>query len=301
MVWVLGILLAATVITLVLAFVRRPEKSRSAELRKRYAIDEASALRIPLAEPQDKTPSPSPLAEIPADGSGGSSRTGVSNWLADRAREAAPLDPRPPKSGVGGTIVTTPEGETVVTTPPFALRHQVLSSRLGRFVNGLGKRLPAWMVACPRVRLEALVIPTPPDGRDADDWSQWRRRVRLRAVDVVVCDRRTWKPVLAIMLKPAGRFGRSDGTNGQLTALTVGGGRDRMIDEVLTHVGLTLVHASGRIADDWPLISPYIEQAILRSPTDEEMFAADQTRSRPEPDAAVNLLKMDADKGWLLE
>lgn len=314
MVWILGILVAAIVATLVFAAVRRPEKSRAAELRKRYSIEPGDAARIPLAADKPPAPPPTPIAEIPFVGHGHSGSTGTpifererttartvsSNWLGDRAREDEPLPA--PGPAIGGRIVRTADGETVITTPPFALREQMVSSRLGRFVNGLNKRLPVWMIACPRVRLETLVTPTPPDGRDADDWGQWRRRVRLRAVDVVVCDRRNWKPVLAIMLKPATRFGRSDGTNGTVTALSIGGGRDQLIDEVLTHVGLTLVHASGKLTDDWRLIAPYVEQAILKSASEEDLLAAtEEARDRPDPDAAVKLLKLDGEKGWLLE
>lgn len=306
MVWVLGLLIAAIVVTLVLVFVRRPEKARSAEVRKRYALEVDGAKRIPLAADRPSAPPAAPLAEIDARGvhaGGDASRTGAANWLVDLVREdPSPLPPiRPPASGIGGQIVRTPDGEAVITTPPFALRTQMLTTRLGRFINRLSGRLPAWMIACPRVRLDSLVTPTPPDGRDPDDWSQWRRRVRLRAVDVVICDRRSWRPILAITLQPVGRFGRGDSSNGRLAALAIGGGRDRMIDEVLAHVGLPLVVATGHMAEDWKLIAPYVEQAILRGVSEEEIVAADDARARPDPDAAVNLLRMDADKGWLLE
>lgn len=303
MVWVLGILLVLIVAALVYGFSGSARREKSDALRRRYAIDETNAPRIPLAAEAPPPPPPVPdFDSIPfTDGEPGPARTVSSNWLGDLARDQPPATPAT-NGVIGGRIVQTADGESIITTPPFALRPQMASNRLGRFVNGLSKRLPAWIIACPRVRLEALVTPTPPDGRDPEDWSQWRRRVRVRAVDVVLCDRRTWKPVLAIMLKPASRLSRNSGTNGTVTALTFGGGQDRMIDEVLLHVGLDLVHASGRIAEDWPLIQPYVDQSILKTPADEDLLlATEDTLARPDPDAAVNLLRMDGEKGWLLE
>lgn len=304
MIWVLGILIVCTVAALVYGLTSGRGREKREDLRRRYAIDESDARRIPLAEAaQQATPASSDQGDLIFGGAEpGPARTVSSNWLGDLAREE-PLAPAPPPiAPVVGRIVQTPDGETVLTTPPFALRPQMVTNRLGRFVNGLSKRLPAWVVACPRVRLESLVTPTPPDGRDPEDWSQWRRRVRVRAVDVVLCDRRTWKPLLAIMLKPSNRAGRNSGTNGTVAALAIAGGQDRMIEEVLGHVGLTMVHVSGKIADDWPLIQPYVDESILKSGSDEDiMTPVSDSTLRPDPDAAVKLLRMDGEKGWLLE
>lgn len=307
--WVLGILVAAIVAMLVYAATRRPEEKHASEVRKRYAISLSDGPRIPLAEEKPSAPTvpEDNGAAFPLDDDRTTPRTVTSNWLGDLARPGddstagGVIQPEPP--AVGGRIVQTPDGEAVITTPPFALRPQMLSNRLGRYTNAVNKRLPAWMIACPRVRLESLVTPTPPDGRDADDWGQWRRRVRLRAVDLVVCDRRTWRPILAIMLNPATRASRrADGANGTATALTFGGGRDSMIDEVLAHVGLTLIHGSGKLADDWPMIEPYLGEAILRSHGEEDLLlATEDPHGRPDPDAAVSLLKLDGDEGWALQ
>ena len=44
------------------------------------------------------------------------------------------------------------------------------------------------------------------------------------------------------------------------------------------------------------------EQAILKTPNEEDlMLATEDTHGRPDPAAAVKLLRMDDDKGWLLE
>jgi hypothetical protein len=301
--WILGILALAIVAAVVAAAISKPAAKETAERRRRYALDAEGAERIPLAPERTAEAPPAvpaengmpifaPLAEEPVR----------SNRLIDLAREEPEI---PSGNGpvIGGTLVQTPDGEMILTTPPFALRPQLFSRRVGRYFNGLSRRLPAWVVACPRMRLEALVTPTPPDGRDPDDWAQWRRRVRMRAVDIVICDRRTWKPLVAIMLepRPGGRFQRRGGTGGTSTALVLGGGQDRMIDEVLGHVGLPLIRGSGELAADWPLIAPYVDEAILRTRTEEEVLdATDAANERPDPEAAVNLLRLDEDKGWLL-
>lgn len=80
--------------------------------------------------------------------------------------------------------------------------------------------------------------------------------------------------------------------------MQIGGGKDRIFDEVLNAVGLPLIRGTGRFADDWAMIRPYIENAILPAPSEDEL--ADEAR-RARPDGAVSLLRMDDNKGWLLE
>jgi hypothetical protein len=165
---------------------------------------------------------------------------------------------------------------------------------VGRFVNGLSRRLPAWVIVCPRVRLDTLIVPTKPkiagEG-DAADWRDWRRRVRVRALDLVLCDRRTWRPLVAVLFD----------LRKIVDARAIAGGQDRMIDEVLNHVGLPLLHLTGDIVADWPLIQPYVEESILHHLTDEELLDA-SNRARPiDGDGAVTLLRMDQEKGWVLE
>jgi hypothetical protein len=291
----------------IVAVVGRPSKARAAERRRRYALDAPEQGRIPLAPP--RTPQPAAPPDE-ADVVGFTPKPAPSARLFDARPEAGfpggpERDDEPPAAAVTGRLVMTPDGEEIITTPPFALRPQMLGRRLGRYCNGLSRRLPAWVVACPRVRLESLVTPTPPDGRDPEDWTRWRRRVRMRAVDIVICDRRTWRPLVAVMLEPpaGGRFGRRGSANGTATALLIAGGQDRMIDEVLGHVGLPLVRGSGDLSQDWAVLEPYVDEAILRSVGDDEYLAATDAANstRLDPDAAVNLLKMDGDEGWALE
>jgi hypothetical protein len=87
----------------------------------------------------------------------------------------------------------------------------------------------------------------------------------------------------------------------EIDARAVGGGRDRMTDEVLNHVGLPLLHLTGDIVADWPMIQPYVEESILRHITDEELLDGSNRASPVAGDGAVTLLRMDQEKGWVLE
>lgn len=298
--WIFGILVLAIMAAIVVAVVVRPEKRRAADRRRRYTLEANGTQRIPLAPERERASSNGELAAESSD-----RPAFAGNRLIDHVRESGePIGAEAEDPVVTARLVQTPDGEELLTAPPFALRPHLLGRRLGRYCNGLARRLPVWLVACPRVRLDALVTPTPPDGRDPDDWARWRSRVRVRAVDLVIADRRTWHPVLVIMLEPApgAKFSRSGTAGGTSSALVLARGQDRMIDEVLAHVGLPLVRGSGELAADWPVIEPYINETILKTVSEEDLLAADHAASpRPDPEAAVKLLKMDADGGWLLD
>lgn len=290
------------VITIVVVLTRRPAEARRAEAerRRRYALLESSeridvapegvaanpAAKVPLSTTEQfelgtflgREPPPAPSH---SDGS-----TVIETALQSPSNTKLPAAPP-----VMGRLVMTPDGEQLLTQPPFALREVMFNKRIGRFVNLLSRRLPAWIIACPKVRLDSVVFPTSPAGRSAQDFREWRRRVRWRSIDIVLCDRRTFKPVLAIL------FYQKPDTQ----ARTIGGGEDRIIDEVLQTVGLPLVRLTGSFQADWPLIAPYVEQAILPSKSDDELFESAQTSQRVTPNVAVNLLKLDENKGWLLE
>lgn len=249
------------------------------ERRKRYAIQETSE-RIPIAPERTAAVPTAAITEVAPP----------VRAVAERRELVRDEDGEPP-ARVGGRMVNTPEGEMILTTPPFVLREAIFGNLVGRFVNGLYRRVPAWVIVCPRVRMDTLVVPTPPDGRDPTDWREWRKRVRLRSLDLVLCDRRTWRPLVAVMFD-------ARPTN----ARAVGCGRDRMTDEVLAHVGLPLLHLTGDIVADWPLIQPYVEQSILRHVGEEEVMEATMQRESPvDADSAGTLLRLDSEKGWVLE
>lgn len=289
--WILGILLVGIVVVVVIALTAGSPAARARrERRKRYQLEDSDDRINIRPDRATETTVPPAVAEIPA--------ASVPNSPAP-VPAAQPIaetqDARPAKKPLG-RLVMTPDGESILTTPPFELRESIFTRRAGRYVSSLYRRLPPWVVICPKVRLDSLLTPTSPDGRDADDWRTWRHRVRLRAIDFVLCDRRTWKPLLAVIIQ--GAPGASVEAASGADAMQIGGGKDRIFDEVLNAVGLPLIRGTGRFADDWAMIRPYIENAILPAPSEDDL--ADEAR-RARPDGAVSLLRMDDNKGWLLE
>lgn len=268
--FILGVLIAAIAVAVAVRS-KSADKKAVEDRRRRFAIQDTGE-RVPLAPERQQT------AAVPVTDEGS---------LPIPAARAIPSAP----PAVSGRIVHTPDGEMMLTTPPFVLREALFTSRTGRFVNHLSRRVPAWVMICPRVRLDSLLTPTKPDGRDPADWRDWRRRVRVRSVDLVLCDRRAWKPLVAVLLV----------SKGGVDARKVAGGSDRMIDEVLAAAGLPLLRLTGDFEKDWPLIKPYVEESILPHMTDEEALEASMQTERISGDAAVELLRLDQEKGWMLE
>lgn len=225
-------------------------RGRREALRRRFEIRDTGE-RVPLAA----------AAEADSVAPPGSPMGAAGEAAPDFDRRADGEAVAWPTTTVQGRMVVTPEGEMILTEPPFVLREALLNRREAAYAEaireGIRRAGAAGLVVCPKVRLESLVTPTPPDGRDAADWRAWRRRVRVRAVDLVVVDVRGggWRPVVAVEVdRPA-------------TATRVGGGVDRMVDEVLGRVGLPLVRCTGDPASDWEMIEPYIGG---RAPANEE-------------------------------
>lgn len=269
--WILGILVVLTIAVAVAVFVSRPGAKAAADRRRRYVLED-SGQRVPLAG--DTPASQSPIFEDPA---------GVT------------ITPPPPRlihdPGTLGRVVQTADGEMLLTSPPFSLRPNLFNQRQARFCSALIRRLPAWAIVCPKVRLDTVLTPTRPDGRDPADWREWRRRIRSRSIDLLVCDRRTWRPVLAIIFS----------ARAPSAAITIAGGEDKMIDEVLRVAGLAMVRVRGDLKEDWPIIAPHVEALILPPISDDQIFDAADRLMRVDQDAAVRLLKKEGDEGWLLE
>ncbi len=298
--WVIITIIALMLIgSVAIVVVSRREDIKREERQRRFELQDSDD-RVPLVGLTDHTPRNRPLTEETANFIS-LAPSGTANHLADTG-----IDPDPPapivvtsdesngSTGQLGRLVNTIDGETILTTPPFALRPAVFSKRHGRYAASLMKRIPPWLVIAPRVRLDTLLTPTPPDGRDAEDWRNWRRRVRLRSIDLVLCDRRSWQPMLAIL------FERHDGHESRATEIA--GGRDRMTDEVLAHVGLPFVRATGRFKHDWHAIRPYVEQAMLPSTLDVGLDDDDSLGGTGwDASAVVNLLHADDEHGWRLE
>lgn len=152
--------------------------------------------------------------------------------------------------------VMTPDGPMILTRPPFKLRRSIMSHREREYARSIAVRMPSGFVMCPQVRLDALLTPTAPKDRPIDDWRNWRRRVRLRAVDFVICRMEDWSPVLALEVEPRERS-------------TAAETRDKMIDETLAEVGLTLIRCSGEPEKDWAMIKPYLTEPVAPDALDD--------------------------------
>lgn len=228
-------------------------RQREREDRRRRFVVENTDERLALNP--EHTPAPS-------SGSGETSA-----WLGAAATgEVTRIEP-----GVTGRLVETPVGERIMTTPPFGLRESLLGVRGTRYFRSLSRHVPAWVVVCPKVRMDSIVSPKNPVKamvRDALDWATWRRRVRLRSVDFLLCDSRTFRPLLAIVITRTGT------ANGVRSMFAVGGGQDRIPDEVFQAVGLPMVRVSGVFRKDWSMIRPYVDQAILPSVSEDAIDAA---------------------------
>lgn len=158
-----------------------------------------------------------------------------------------------PSEHVESRTVMTPDGPLALTRPPFKLRKSILTLREREYAASIAVRMPGGFVMCPQVRLDALLTPTSPKGRPIDDWRNWRRRVRLRAVDFVICRMGDWSPVVALEIEPRER---------KATAET----RDRMTDEALHEAGLALIRCSGDPDQDWAMIEPYLTDPVASGP-----------------------------------
>jgi len=163
--------------------------------------------------------------------------------------------------GWGARTVQTPDGPMVLTTPPFRLRKSIMNYRERAYARAVSVMLPSGYVMCPQVRLESILTPMHPDGRPVEDFRNWRRRVRMRTVDFVICRLPEWAPVVAVEIekeKSAKAFAR-----------------DRMIDETLAEAGLPLIRCSGTPQEDWPMIKPYLKPVAPRHGAKAEGEAGD--------------------------
>lgn len=305
------------------------QRARLTQRRREQLTDTPE--RIALAKPSDSSPVPAPLggsgAPLSTDplvstitGTLSISPVGQRFELADPGAGASIRLIAPPtlagsqlgvpEGGGGGgggpfpgaRFVKTPDGEAMMTAPPFKAKPALFNRRQATYARALLGRLPPWVVLCPKTRMDALVSPTPPDGRDPQDWRTWRTRVRWRAVDLLLCDRRTWRPVLAVIFDHP--HASADASPSSSPSRRVGGGRDRIIDEVLHAVGIPFVRATGDFLADWAAIEPYVSEAILRSGLVDEAFdkeLAELEEMRRLGDSAVNLMAIDGDDGFALQ
>lgn len=283
---ILGLMVVASIVVIV---VTRRDEARREKRRQRFEITDTGQ-RLPLAAERPPASPPKPVEEIAAFVATEPLREPDEELARTRA-ERSVAEEEPSTSPVG-RFVHTPDGESLLTTPPFKRRDAIFSRRHGKYALSLIRRLPPWLSVCPKVRLDTLVSPTTPDGRDPEDWREWRRRVRVRSVDLLLVDQRTWEPLLAILLE----------RDHPAAASTVGAGRDHIVDEVLTAVGIPMIRATGSLRDDWPAIRPYVEQAMLPTTEDADREPSALAGGNAwDASAVVKLLRMDDDRGGLLE
>jgi hypothetical protein len=169
----------------------------------------------------------------------------VEQWTVDQMRTL--LDEGDAAKADWPRRVMTPNGPMDLTPPPFKLRGSIMSWRERAYARAITARMPSGYVLCPQLRLDTLLVPVKPGERPADDWRTWRQRVRVRAIDFVVCRLPDWAPILAIEVDLAGNSATNDT-------------KDKMTIETLAEVGLPLVRCSGSPEKDWPMIEPYVPE-----------------------------------------
>lgn len=265
-VWVIagGVLIAAAVAASVTATVRSSARARRDRRAAALALT-GDQPRLPIREGLWRDDPAAPVREEP---------TAEANPAGRRDRATSPHDPanneplRPPSQwspdevewlmadtmpgNYGARTVMTPDGPMFLTTPPFRLRRSVLTHRERAYARALSVMIPSGYVLCPQVRLEGLVTPTHPDGRAVEDFRNWRRRVRLRAIDFVICRVPDWSPIVALEVESPEKTVKPFQ-------------RDRLIDETLAEVGLPLIRCSGTPREDWALIKPYLKPQPARA------------------------------------
>jgi hypothetical protein len=252
--WVLAGVASVAALVAIAWAARAGGRNRDERRRARQAIL-GDLGRLPMREhqPREVVRPTEELTESGAFAAEGQPESRPSNWSS---AELAWLLATPAEQVPGARTVETPDGKLTLTPPPFRLRKSVMSHRERAYARALASLIPSGFVMCPQVRLDALLAPTAPGGRSADDWRNWRRRVRLRAVDFVVCRLPDWTPVLALEVEGRQRSARAFQ-------------RDRIIDETLIEVGLPVLRCTGDPEGDWPMIEPYLrEQPTEAHPAD---------------------------------
>ncbi len=196
---------------------------------------------LPVGAAPDPTVGPRPASSL-SDSLHGQP---VEKWTPEQMRTL--LDEGAAAKSDWPRRVMTPNGPMDLTPPPFKLRGSIMSWRERAYARAITARMPSGYVLCPQLRLDTLLVPVKPGERPADDWRTWRQRVRVRAIDFVVCRLPDWAPVLAIEVD----LGDANATKDT---------KDKMTVETLAEVGLPLVRCSGSPEKDWPMIEPYVPE-----------------------------------------
>lgn len=163
---VVVILLAMVTGAIVIVVVSKTDEKRRSQRLRRFELRDTGE-RLPLAAP----PSEAAPAEPPKeDGTYlfNGVRVNAGTVSKDPRAEIEPdpgFIPEPTeehKSAPHGRFVNTPDGEMLLTEPPFRLRETLFTKRNGRYAQALLRRLPPWLMICPRVRLDSILTPHQP-------------------------------------------------------------------------------------------------------------------------------------------
>ncbi|MGD9691832.1 MAG: DUF2726 domain-containing protein [Phycisphaerales bacterium] len=237
-VWILAVGSAVAAVWAVTDAVRSGKRKKAQPLPGPIQIEDTMGARVPLREEPSFA---RPLNDV------GSSGDDSGWWQVDN-KSSGVSDPNEGTTP-GARVVMTPDGPMLLTRAPFRLKRSVMTHRERQFARALAVKLPSGYVACPQVRLDGLVSPVNPRGWDARDWATWRRRVRLRSVDIVICRLPEWTPVVAIEISPTEHDARA-------------ASRDGIVAEVCAEVGLPVVRCSRTPSEDWKLIEPYVRDEV---------------------------------------
>ncbi len=242
-VWILAVGSAVMAVWAVTSAMRAGKRGTAARVPGPIRLEDTNSTRVPLREEVVVSKA------LPDIGLGGDD----SGWwqLENKADAVGGESQQNPNEGTtpGARVVMTPDGPMLLTRAPFKLKRSVMTHRERQFARALAVKLPSGYVACPQVRLDGLVSPVNPRGWDARDWATWRRRVRMRAVDIVVCRLPEWTPVVALEITGADHDART-------------ASRDGIVAEVCAEIGLPVVRCSRTPSEDWKLIEPYVRGEV---------------------------------------
>lgn len=234
-VWILAVGSLVAAVWAVAGAMRAGRRTNAGPTSGPILIEEMGAARVPIREAEPERQS---MADV---GLGGDD----SGWWQVEPNKSVERDANE-GTMPGARVVVTPDGPMLLTRAPFRLKKSLMSHRERQFARALAVKLPSGYVACPQVRLDGLVLPVNPRGWDARDWATWRRRVRMRALDFVICRLPEWAPVVALEVTATEHDARA-------------AARDGIAAEVCAEIGLPVVRCSRTPSEDWKLIEPYVQ------------------------------------------
>lgn len=146
-------------------------------------------------------------------------------WLRGPQPQALPK-PQPAQPPLAHTSPALRPAPAQPHRSPYARIDRLLTIAEGDFCAALRQAPPSGLTLFAQVRLANLVRVQPWAQRDKTHWY----RIQAKCVDFVLCDERTFAPRLVVELDDASHDRKDRQT------------RDAFVDEVLTGVGLPILH-----------------------------------------------------------